>query len=125
MSWTREDYLAFHKECLEKMTDITTRKNHDYTGGSDDPFFNFTRVEANQICQTETGFLTRMSDKFSRITTFVNKGVLKVADESVIDTLLDMANYCILMAAYIKSKREAADAVPSFERGEVDFPVRT
>jgi hypothetical protein len=111
LSWTREDYLAFHKECLAKMTEITERKNHDYTGGSNDPFFNFTRVEANQICQTETGFLTRMSDKFSRITTFVNKGVLKVADESVIDTLLDMANYCILMAAYIKQKREAQSKV--------------
>jgi hypothetical protein len=50
-----------------------------------------------------------MSDKFARITTFVNKGVLKVKDESVEDTLLDLANYCILMAGYIKSKRESAD----------------
>jgi hypothetical protein len=101
----RNDWLVYHAECLKKMTEITTRKNADYTGGSDDPFFNFTRVEALGITETERGFLTRMLDKFARITTFVNKGVLQVADESVEDTLFDLANYAILMAGYIKSKR--------------------
>lgn len=103
----RTEYLAFHRACCDKMVEITAAKNADYTGGSEDPFFNFTRVEANNICETERGFLTRMSDKFARITTFVNKGVLKVKEEGVEDTLLDLANYCILMAGYIRSKREA------------------
>jgi hypothetical protein len=102
-------YLAFHAECLERMTAITTAKNADYTG-SDDPFANFTRVEALGFASTEQGFLTRMTDKLSRIGTFVKKGVLQVKDESVEDTLLDLANYCILMAAYIRAKRETAHA---------------
>jgi hypothetical protein len=99
------EYLKFHRECCDRMVEITAKKNHDYTGDSGDPFFNFTRVEAVGIASTEQGFLTRMWDKFARITTFVNKGVLKVSDESVEDTLLDLANYCILMAGYIRRKK--------------------
>lgn len=109
---TREEYLKYHSECCHRMVEITARKNADYTSGSDDPFFNFTRVEALQITETERGFLTRMTDKLARITTFVNKGVLQVADESVEDTLLDLANYCVLMAGYIRSKKLKLGPVP-------------
>lgn len=103
---TREEYLKYHRECCDKMVEITARKNADYTSGSDDPFFNFTRVEALGICETEQGFLTRMTDKVARIITFAKKGVLQVKDETVEDTLLDLANYCVLMAGYIRSKRQ-------------------
>jgi hypothetical protein len=108
--WSRDEYLQFHRECCDRMVAITAKKNADYTSGSDDPFFNFTRVEAIGITDTERGFLTRMFDKLARIVTFVNKGVLQVADESVEDTLLDLANYCILMAGYVRSKRDAASS---------------
>jgi len=100
------EYLKFHRAACDKMVEITKKKNHDYAGGSGDAFFNFTKVESMGIATTEQGFLTRMFDKFSRITTFVNKGILSVSDESVEDTLFDLANYCILMAGYIRSKRE-------------------
>lgn len=102
----RKEYLEFHKKATDKMFEITSKKNHDYTGGSDDPFFNFSRVEALGIASTEQGFLTRMTDKVSRLITFSQKGFLKVSDESAEDTLFDLANYCLLMAAYIKSKRD-------------------
>lgn len=102
----KEQYLAFHKGCCERLIDITRAKNADYTAGSEDPFANFARVEQNETCSTETGFLVRMTDKFMRIQSFVKLGVLKVKDESVEDTLLDLANYCILLAGYIRSKRE-------------------
>ncbi len=103
--------IAFHRECIEKMHTTLIEKNHDYAGASADPFSNFTRVEVLDICSPEQGFLTRMSDKFSRITTFVKQGVLKVKDETVVDSLVDLANYCILMAAYIKSKRDKAQMI--------------
>lgn len=109
---TKEEYMKFHSDCCQKMIEVTKAKNADYTGTSDDPFFNFTRVEAVGIANTETGFLTRMFDKFARITTFVNKGVLLVKDESVEDTLIDLANYCILFAGYIKSKRNQPQDTP-------------
>lgn len=102
---TKQDYFKFHQDCLDKMAKITAAKNADYTGVGDDPFANFTRVEAMGICSTEQGFLTRMMDKMSRINSFVQKGTLQVKDESVEDTLLDLANYAILLAGYIKSKK--------------------
>lgn len=105
---THEEYIKYHREMCDKMVDITARKNHDYAGGTNHAFMNFTMVEQLTISSTEQGFLTRMTDKFTRIINFVNSGVLKVADEKIEDTLLDLANYCILMAGYIKSKKEAS-----------------
>ena len=103
---TKDEYMVFHKECCDKMVEITRAKNADYTGGSGDPFANFQQI-GNLIqlpSVVEIGFLTRMSDKFSRIGSFVTKGKLQVKDEGVADSLLDLANYCILFAGYLKSK---------------------
>ena len=104
---SREWYLQLHKLLCSRMMEITARKNADYTGGSveNDAFANFRQVERLGICSTEQGFLTRMSDKMARINSFVKKGELKVKDESVEDTLLDLANYCILMIGYVRSKK--------------------
>lgn len=106
---SKQEYMDFHAQCCARMIDVTRAKNADYTGTSDDPFANFSRVEDIGICSTEQGFLTRMFDKFSRITSFVQKGVLQVKDESVEDTLIDLANYCILMAGFIRSKRKLTE----------------
>lgn len=105
---SRDELLKFFDESTAKMREILANKNHDYAGQQvvTDAFANFTRVEAMGIATTEVGFLTRMTDKLCRITTFVKGGVLKVQDEKVSDTLLDLANYSILMAGYIKSKRD-------------------
>ena len=107
---TKDEYMKYHKALCDKMVMITKAKNADYKGTSTDPFANFKRVEDLGICSTEVGFQTRMTDKFCRINSFVQKGVLEVKDESVLDTLLDLANYCILFAGYIESKRKEVDA---------------
>lgn len=102
---TKQEYLDFHKKCTDLMCVITKAKNADYTGTSGDPFANFKKVEDLGICSTEQGFMTRMMDKFMRINSFVQKGVLEVKDESIEDTLLDLANYSILFAGFIRSKK--------------------
>jgi hypothetical protein len=102
---TKSEYLDFHAECCAKMMDIAQRKNADYTGDSADPFANFADTEVMAGCSAERGFLVRMGDKLKRIRSFVDKGILLVKDESVEDTLLDLANYCILLAGYIRSKK--------------------
>lgn len=38
----------------------------------------------------------RIGDKFSRLMGFVSKEKLRVKDESIRDTLLDMANYALI-----------------------------
>ena len=101
----RKDYMQFHRECCDRMIKITEAKNQDYAGDGTDAFANFSRVAAMGIATTEQGFLTRMLDKLSRLSSFVSKGFLAVKDESVEDTLLDLANYCLLFAGYLRSKR--------------------
>ena len=87
------------------MVEITKAKNADYTGTGDDPFANFDRVNLLGISSTEQGFLTRMLDKFCRLVSFVQRGTLLVKDESLEDTALDLANYCILFAGYVRAKK--------------------
>ena len=109
---TKDEYLSFHKEFCDKMVEITKKKNADYTGNDPDPFANFRNVEKMGICTAEQGFLTRMTDKFSRINSFVQKGELLVKDESVQDTLHDLANYCALMSGYIQSQKKERRTPP-------------
>lgn len=108
----RTQLLDHHSEICTKARALMERKNHDYTGSAgDDPFGNFTTVEAIGLCSTETGLLVRLLDKFKRFVAFIESGELKVTDESLEDTVLDGINYFILLGAYIKSKREAGEAV--------------
>jgi hypothetical protein len=102
---TRDEFLVFQKDTFNKLISITEKKNADYAGKGGDAFNNFTRVEMLGIATTEQGFVTRMTDKLSRIISFMQNGELLVKDESVEDTLLDLANYCVLMAGYLKSKK--------------------
>ena len=100
------DYFAFHEKFCANALDLSKKKNNDYTGsGGTRPFANFEQVEALGICSTERGFLTRLTDKLCRVTTYVNDEKLLVEDESVRDTLIDIVNYTVLLAAYIEDKR--------------------
>jgi hypothetical protein len=102
----KTEYMAYHKEECEKMMAITLAKNSDYCGEGDDPFKNFRQVEFLGVCSVEQGFMTRMSDKMSRIASYIQKGELQVKDESVTDTLRDLSNYCILLMGYLESKKK-------------------
>lgn len=102
---TKTEYFAFAQEFFGECIEISRKKNADYTGKNDDPFSNFKSVEMLGI-STEHGFLTRMMDKMKRIASFAENGQLQVKDESVTDTLRDLANYSCLLAGYIQSKKE-------------------
>lgn len=101
---TKNQYFEFSQNFFNDCIEISRKKNADYTGDSDNPFANFQSVESLGI-STEVGFLTRMMDKMSRIGSFVSNGELQVKDESVKDTLKDLANYSCLLAGYIESKK--------------------
>lgn len=101
----KKEYLKNFKELTDRMLEITTAKNKDYTGDDNSPFKNFTMVETMGFASTEQGFLTRITDKVMRVSSFVKHGILHVADEKVEDTLLDCANYCLLMICYLRSKK--------------------
>lgn len=42
--------------------------------------------------------LVRIGDKYNRLKSLLTKKDQKVKDESIRDTLLDMANYCIMLS---------------------------
>lgn len=98
----KQEYFRQQEEFFKSCIELSKRKNEDYTGDSDDPFSNFKSIEVLGI-PAEIGFLTRMMDKMRRISSFVNKGEFKVKDESIRDTLIDLANYTSQLALYIKS----------------------
>ena len=102
---TRDELFKTHEEMCRYALDLMKKKNADYAGSDGvNPFANFKRAEALGICTTEQAFLVRMTDKMSRLSSFSAQGKLVVEDESVYDTLIDMINYSVLLAAYIKSK---------------------
>lgn len=102
---TKQEYFEFAEKFFKQCIDISKNKNADYTGKNTDPFSNFQAVEVLGI-STESGFLTRMMDKMKRIASFAENGQLQVKDESVLDTLHDLANYSCLFAGYIQSKKQ-------------------
>lgn len=101
---SREDLVIFAETFFAKNVEIMKRKNADYSGSGPDPFANFRSIELLGITDTETGFLTRMMDKLLRINNIIKSGKTAVLDEQVEDTLSDLANYAMLMAAYLKTK---------------------
>jgi hypothetical protein len=100
----REELLLFHRDLTQDARDLMELKNHDYAGDAEhgsQPFANFERVKALGICSVEQGFLVRMTDKMSRLSSYVQAGKLEVRDESVRDTLIDLINYSVLLAAFL------------------------
>lgn len=106
----KSEYFEFAKAFFGQCIEIAEKKNADYTGKTPDPFANFSSVEVLGV-STEAGFLTRMMDKIKRVSSFVENGSLQVKDESVKDTLQDLANYCCLFAGYLHSKKEQTEEV--------------
>lgn len=75
-----------HIEICRELNDTYRKKNEAY-GDS----FGKTYHELGIISA-----VTRMSDKMNRITSLATGAKNEVADESLKDTLKDLANYCIM-----------------------------
>ena len=95
--------IPLFKETLDKMQEIHLAKNHDYAFG-DDPFKNFRLCEQLNICSVEKGILVRICDKMSRISNLIDREG-KVQDEKINDTLIDLANYSIILKCYLELRK--------------------
>ena len=90
------------------MAKIHSDKNHDYATNAD-PLSNFRECEGFGV-DAGKGIMVRMSDKWSRLKQLELKGEALVKDESLLDTLLDLANYSVLRAIlYIEKHPEALE----------------
>ena len=90
----RSELSRRYYEILEEMIAIHDSKRHDYAD-SEDIFLNFRTSEMMGVPAWK-GVCIRLGDKFSRIMGFAKKERLEVKDESIKDTLIDMANYAII-----------------------------
>lgn len=103
---TREELLKHHEVLCKQARDLMDKKNRDYAGNDGkEPFANFTRVEAMGICSTEQGFMVRLTDKMSRLSSIIQSGKTNVTNETFEDTLVDVVNYIVLLSAYRQEKQ--------------------
>lgn len=79
--------VAHHQELCRELNNLYARKNHDYG----DSFGQTFREEGMAMARI------RLGDKFNRFKTLSrNAGEQKVGDESIRDTLIDLANYALM-----------------------------
>lgn len=90
----KTDNIKIFSNITKNMADIYEKKNTDYGDSFSETCNEFGIIAA----------LTRISDKFNRIKQLA-KNKAKVKDESIEDTLLDLANYSIMTLVWLKTKK--------------------
>lgn len=97
------------KSITSKMAETYEKKNHDYGDSFDKSLDKFGLIAS----------VVRMEDKMNRIESLINKSILNpaypsvsvkdvnlVKDESIKDTLLDLANYAIMTVMWMNNQKK-------------------
>lgn len=82
----KPDKVIHHKVICDEINALYERKNHDYG----DSFHQTFEEEGMAMARI------RLGDKFSRFKTLTRSDKQEVKDESIRDTLIDLANYAIM-----------------------------
>ncbi len=81
------DRLDIYQYILNNLEETYKNKNNDYGNSVADTYKKFG----------DLSFLVRITDKYNRLLTLCNpNNEQKVKDEKIDDTILDLANYCLL-----------------------------
>lgn len=86
----------FHKQLLDDLHDTYIRKNYDYGDSFGKSIDEWGYISA----------IVRMSDKWNRLTEIFKDGEAQVSDETVEDTLLDLANYALMTVMKLREDNE-------------------
>lgn len=92
----KNEYVDYFTTVLKEMDVIHTRKNADYGN-------NFHKM------YEKYGFLTallRLTDKMERLENIYEKGEIQVKNESVEDTLIDLANYAVMAVVELWNEKK-------------------
>lgn len=84
------------KDILEEMSNLYERKNKDY-GGSFDKSLDEDGLIVLKI---------RLGDKFNRFSQLIKSNKQEVKDESIEDTLIDLANYAAMGIKWIRENKK-------------------
>ena len=87
-----------HVEICKTLNDIYRRKNSDYGDSFGETYRKLGIISA----------VTRLTDKYNRLVSLSTKSKSEqlVNDESIMDTLYDMANYAIMTIIEIDNDKE-------------------
>lgn len=88
--------VAHHRMICDEINELYAKKNHDYG----DSFAKSFREEGMAMVRI------RLGDKFNRLKALTRGGEQKVADESIRDTLIDLANYAIMTVLEMEGEKE-------------------
>lgn len=84
---TKMDRMDIYQYILNNLEETYKNKNNDYGNSVADTYKKFG----------DLSFLVRITDKYNRLLTLCNpNNEQKVKDEKIDDTILDLANYCLL-----------------------------
>lgn len=94
MLTSMDNYTERHEELLNELHKTFVKKNADYGSSFHDTYADLGIISA----------ITRISDKFNRAKTLAKHMDKEpnVKDEAITDTLLDMANYCVMTVMEIE-----------------------
>lgn len=99
------DNLQQHKQLLQQIHDTYVKKNHDYGDSFSRSFKKYGLVAA----------MVRMEDKWNRLDNMALGAEQKVADETIRDTLLDLAGYCVMTTMEL-DKQKSVENQKAFEK---------
>lgn len=83
------------KEITNEMIELFERKNSDYNNSIHDTYNKYGAV----------AYLVRMEDKINRVRSLTQSNNQKVEDERIHDSLVDLANYSILMLLEVEGDK--------------------
>ena len=94
---------ADFERITSEMRELYMQKNHDYGNSFGRSFQKYGLISA----------ITRMSDKWERIDSLTQKQA-EVKDESIRDTLIDLANYCVMTVMELDKNQPNAKQEETF-----------
>lgn len=82
-------FMEEYERIVNETVELCKRKNADYGSSVQDTYEKFGDVS----------YLVRITDKYNRICFLLENKKVEVRDESITDTIVDLANYCFLWAS--------------------------
>lgn len=98
--------VEHHKSICKELNDTYRKKNAAYGDSFGETYRKLGIISA----------VTRITDKYNRLVTLATHADISANDESLTDTLLDMANYCIMTVMEMESADAAGDGASVAER---------
>ena len=102
--------IELHQEICNRLHEIYKQKNEAYGDSFGDTYKKLGPISA----------VTRITDKHNRLVNLVTNPDINIGDESINDTLLDMANYCIMTVIEQECKYNPQKGLPMWIVGDDD-----